>query len=102
MKAYSYGILWSFLAGMAAAGPAEPSIEFEASEDDNGLNVILSEDHFPHCSGQHLVRCGLKGRPRRTGFAHLFEHLMFQGSLHFDDDYFMPPSHWCSGQWTNS
>jgi zinc protease len=29
-------------------------------------------------------------RPGRTGFAHLFEHLMFNGSEHFNDDYFQP------------
>ncbi|MGC6509217.1 MAG: M16 family metallopeptidase [Myxococcota bacterium] len=85
---------WSFLVGMAAADEAaeKPSIEFEAYELDNGLNVILSEDHSsPIVQVNIWYDVGSKDElPGKTGFAHLFEHLMFQGSLHFDDDYFVP------------
>ena len=86
--------LWSILAGLAAADEAaeKPSLEFEAYELDNGLNVILSEDHSsPIVQVNIWYDVGSKDElPGKTGFAHLFEHLMFQGSLHFDDDYFMP------------
>tara|TARA_B100000674_G_scaffold494979_1_gene520971 strand:- start:552 stop:1889 length:1338 start_codon:yes stop_codon:yes gene_type:complete len=59
---------------------------------DNGLTVILSEDHrLPVVSVEVRYLVGsAHERPGRTGFAHLFEHLMFQGSKHFDDEYFKP------------
>jgi zinc protease len=54
----------------------------------NGLRVILSEDHstpIVHVSLTYHV--GSKNeRPGRTGFAHLFEHLMFQGSKNVEPD----------------
>lgn len=58
----------------------------------NGLTVMLSEDHsIPSVATQlvYLVGSGHE-ETGRTGFAHLFEHLMFQGSKHFDYDYFTP------------
>jgi zinc protease len=50
----------------------------------NGLNVILHEDHsVPLVSVNVWYHVGSKDeKPRRTGFAHLFEHLMFMGSGH--------------------
>ena len=49
---------------------------------DNGLTVILSEDHStPIVHLQLVYNVGSKNeRPGRTGFAHLFEHMMFKGS----------------------
>ncbi len=49
---------------------------------DNGLQVILHEDHStPKAAVTFLVRTGSKDEPdRRSGFAHLFEHLMFMGT----------------------
>jgi zinc protease len=66
-----------------AAAP-EPSIPFEQFRLPNGLNVILSEDHTAPVVGvEVLYDVGSKDeRPGRTGFAHLFEHLMFQGTEH--------------------
>jgi len=58
----------------------------------NGLTVMLSEDHeLPVASLEilYLVGSGYE-RAGRTGFAHLFEHLMFQGSQNFDQEYFKP------------
>jgi zinc protease len=59
---------------------------------DNGLNVIVHEDH--HCPIVALnvwFHVGSKNEvPGRTGFAHLFEHLMFEGSEHHDKGYFQP------------
>src|SRR5512137_206763 len=69
-----------------AARPAavEPSIPFEQFRLSNGLNVILSEAHTAPVGGvEVLYDVGSKDeRPGRTGFAHLFEHLMFQGTEH--------------------
>src|SRR4029078_5977772 len=50
----------------------------------NGLNVILHEDHrFPVVTVNMWYQVGsARERPGRTGFAHLFEHLMFMGSGH--------------------
>lgn len=58
----------------------------------NGLTVMLNEEHsIPSVATQlvYLVGSGHEEKGR-TGFAHLFEHLMFQGSEHFDHDYFTP------------
>lgn len=56
----------------------------------NGLTLIVHEDHkAPIVSVSVWYHVGSKNeRPGRTGFAHLFEHLMFNGSEHFNDDYF--------------
>lgn len=49
---------------------------------DNGLTVIVSEDHSSPTVGVSVVyHVGMRLEPKnRTGFAHLFEHLMFQGT----------------------
>jgi predicted Zn-dependent peptidase len=49
---------------------------------DNGLTVIVTEDHSSPTVGVSVVyRVGMRLEPKnRTGFAHLFEHLMFQGT----------------------
>jgi zinc protease len=76
------------LAGSSAA----PKLPVEQYRLDNGLTVVLSEDHeLPVVAVEVLYRVG-SGHERsgRTGFAHLFEHLMFQGSEHFDHEYFKP------------
>lgn len=57
----------------------------------NGLTVIVHEDHkAPIVAVNVWYHVGSKNeKPGKTGFAHLFEHLMFNGSEHFDDDFFM-------------
>jgi zinc protease len=59
---------------------------------DNGLDVIVHEDHqLPMVAVNLWYHVGSKNeRPGRTGFAHLFEHLMFEGSAHHDHGYFAP------------
>ena len=59
---------------------------------DNGLDVIVHEDHqCPIIAVNVWYHVGSKNeRPGRTGFAHLFEHLMFEGSAHHDSGYFRP------------
>lgn len=58
----------------------------------NGLSVILHEDHdCPIVAVNLWYHVGSKNEvPGRTGFAHLFEHLMFEGSEHHDRGYFHP------------
>ncbi|MCR4412322.1 MAG: insulinase family protein, partial [Thermoguttaceae bacterium] len=69
-----------------------PEIAFEKYTLPNGLEVILHEDHSTPIVGVNVwYHVGSKNeRPGRTGFAHLFEHMMFQGSKHYDRDYFGP------------
>src|SRR5580700_2121833 len=61
-----------------------PTIRYEKYKLANGLDVILSEDHtLPLVSVNLWYHVGpANERPGRTGFAHLFEHMMFQGSEH--------------------
>jgi len=56
----------------------------------NGLTVIVHEDHkAPIVAVNIWYHVGSKNEPKgRTGFAHLFEHLMFNGSENFNDDWF--------------
>ncbi|MBW8862806.1 MAG: insulinase family protein [Acidobacteria bacterium] len=58
----------------------------------NGLDVLLHEDHAcPIVAVNLWYHVGSKNeRPGHTGFAHLFEHLMFEGSQHHDKGYFTP------------
>jgi zinc protease len=58
----------------------------------NGLDVILHEDHtLPIVAVNVWYHVGSKDeRPGLTGFAHLFEHLMFEGSANHDHGYFPP------------
>ena len=58
----------------------------------NGLDVIVHEDHAcPIVAVNVWYHVGSKNeRPGRTGCAHLFEHLMFEGSQHCDRGYFQP------------
>lgn len=57
---------------------------------DNGLTLIIHEDHkAPIVAVNIWYHVGSKNeKPGRTGFAHLFEHLMFNGSENYNTDYF--------------
>ena len=61
----------------------------------NGLDVLVHEDHHVPVVAVNLwYHVGSKNeRPGRTGFAHLFEHLMFEGSEHHNKGYFPPLQH---------
>lgn len=67
-----------------------PDIPFEKFTLDNGLTLIVHEDHkAPIVSVNIWYHVGSKNEPAgQSGFAHLFEHLMFNGSENFNDDYF--------------
>ncbi len=82
---------------VAAAPPAAspgpiPLIPYEKFTLSNGLTVIVHTDRkAPIVAVNVWYHVGSKNeRPGKTGFAHLFEHLMFQGSEHFNDEYFKP------------
>ena len=66
----------------AADGPLPARIAMERYELPNGLKVILAEDHSAQVVTVDVwYDVGARNeRPGRTGFAHLFEHMMFQGS----------------------
>lgn len=65
-------------------------IKYEKFVLDNGLTLIVHEDHkAPIVAVNVWYHVGSKNEKQgKTGFAHLFEHLMFNGSENFDDDYF--------------
>src|SRR6478672_10730199 len=67
-----------------AASAASISIPFEKYTLPNGLTVVLSPDHStPTVAVEVIYHVGSKNEvPGRTGFAHMFEHVMFTGSGH--------------------
>jgi zinc protease len=72
--------------------PATLDIPFHRFVLPNGLTLIVHEDHkAPIVAVNVWYHVGSKNeRPGRTGFAHLFEHLMFNGTENFDKDFFGP------------
>src|SRR5436189_2555914 len=74
--------------GLCVGGPLAAQqagqIRYETFALPNGLRVIYSEDHStPIVSVDVWYNTGSRNeRPGRSGFAHLFEHMMFQGSAH--------------------
>ena len=72
------------LAQPPAASPPKLEVKYSQFTLPNGLHVILHEDHrVPIVTVNTWYRVGsARERPGRTGFAHLFEHLMFMGSGH--------------------
>ena len=80
------------LASAATPTATDVLIPYEKFNLDNGLTVIVHTDRKAPIVAVNLwYHVGSKNeRPGRTGFAHLFEHLMFQGSEHFDDEFFKP------------
>src|ERR1700757_4752938 len=74
----------SCLALAFSARAADPEIKFEKYKLPNGLTVILSEDHrLPQIAVDVWYHVGAANQtPGKSGFAHLFEHMMFSGSKH--------------------
>ena len=74
----------------AAAGAAIPDIPYKKFVLKNGLTLLVHEDHkAPIVAVNIWYHVGSKNeRVGKTGFAHLFEHLMFNGSENYNDDYF--------------
>jgi zinc protease len=76
--------------GAAELSSASVEIAYERFVLPNGLRLIVHEDHkAPIVAVNIWYHVGSKNeKPGKTGFAHLFEHLMFNGSEHYNDDYF--------------
>src|SRR6478672_6602886 len=78
-------------AATATTAAAKPlSVPFTQFTLANGLHVILHEDHtVPLATVNVWYHVGsAREKPGRTGFAHLFEHLMFEGSAHVKEGEF--------------
>ena len=78
---------------------AQRKIDFVEYDLDNGLHVILHEDHStPIVAVSVLYHVGSKNEnPERTGFAHFFEHLMFEGSANIERGEFDKHVESCGG-----
>ena len=84
------GLLLLALAVIGAAPAQEIDIPHKKFVLDNGLTLIVHEDRkAPIVAVNVWYHVGSKNeRLGKTGFAHLFEHLMFNGTENFNDDYF--------------
>jgi predicted Zn-dependent peptidase len=99
------------LSGAAQAQEPALTIPYESYMLDNGMNVILMEDHsLPQVTLNIWYGVGSRNEADgRTGFAHLFEHLMFMGTTRLPDSGFddLMESHggwnnaWTSEDWTD-
>lgn len=71
---------------------ADVDIEFTEYTLDNGLRLVVHQDRkAPIVAVNVWYHVGSKNEKRgKTGFAHLFEHLMFNGTENYDDEYFKP------------
>ncbi len=80
------------LAGAGAAGADGIDIAFEKFTLDNGLTLIVHEDRkAPVVAVNVWYHVGSKNeKPGKTGFAHLFEHLMFNGTENYPGEFFEP------------
>ncbi len=79
---YAFVMLVALSAAIAWADTKLPNLDLHQTTLDNGLRVILIPDHSaPVYSIDVCYDVGSRNeRPGRTGFAHLFEHMMFEGS----------------------
>ena len=93
LTAKTAAILWltAIAASAAAQQASKVGLSYERFTLDNGLRVIVHEDRkSPIVSVNVTYEVGSKDEPAgKTGFAHLFEHLMFNGSENFDHDFFV-------------
>jgi zinc protease len=96
-------ILLLLVAMTTQARADEPKISYQKFELANGMKVYVIEDHkAPTVYEVMWVRVGSKDEvANRTGFAHLFEHLMFKGSAHLPDG-LMDKLLEAAGGWSNA
>ncbi|CAN5368689.1 pitrilysin family protein [soil metagenome] len=85
-------LLFMPASGLSQRGDRLPPINVKEYSLKNGLRVLLHPDNStPIVSVGVWYHVGAKNEVEgRTGFAHLFEHMMFQGSKNYDSDYFFP------------
>ena len=87
--ALAWLLFTSTAVGQLAAGVEIPYTRYQL---DNGLTLLVHEDNkAPIVAVNIWYHVGSKDeRPGITGFAHLFEHLMFNGSENYDGEWFLP------------
>ena len=85
MKPFFQLLIAAFV--MIAPAVSQVNVKFEQYKLPNGLTVVLHEDHsVPVTAVVVMYHVGSKNElVKRTGFAHLFEHVMFKGSEHVKD-----------------
>src|SRR5260370_5952283 len=91
MRAVKLGVALLFLSSIVvAANVPQVDIPYQKVILKNGLTLIVHEDHkAPIVAVNVWYHVGSKNEMEgKTGFAHLFEHLMFNGSEHYNTDYF--------------
>src|SRR5256886_15662032 len=79
----------ALIAGLTvSAAVRPPKLQYEMTTLPNGLTVVLEEDHStPIVHLQLWYHVGSKNeKPGRTGFAHLFEHMMLKGSTNVEPE----------------
>ncbi len=83
-----FGVMGGFGVWGEVSAAAEPRLVVERTTLENGLEVLLHEDHrTPIVTVNVWYHVGSKDEaPGKNGFAHLFEHMMFQGSKHVPED----------------
>ncbi len=83
-RAIGLAALLAVLGPPALPAAADPTLPFERYTLSNGLTVILSEDHrLPQVAVDVWYHVGAANQtPGKSGFAHLFEHMMFSGAKH--------------------
>jgi len=88
MRGIDFSLVLVLVLGLAATTAAALDIPHEKHVLDNGLQVILHEDHSDPLVAVYVYYHVGSGReePGRSGFAHLFEHVMFQGSENVGDE----------------
>src|SRR5207244_6178619 len=86
-------------AATAPTVPTEPTVSFTDERLGNGLRLIMSPDPLAPVAAVNIwYNVGSRHEvPGQTGLAHLFEHIMFQGSRNFGkDELFLVISYTCS------
>jgi len=80
------------VASVSAQDLSGVDIPYERHVLDNGLTVLIHVDRTaPQAFVNVYYKVGSRDeKPGKTGFAHLFEHLMFNGSENYDEEYFAP------------
>ncbi len=88
LSAFAVAALIGLSGFSSSAAVRPPKLQYELSTLPNGLTLVLSEDHStPIVHLQLWYHVGSKNEsPGRTGFAHLFEHLMFKGSRNVEPE----------------
>ena len=88
----AFALLVVSIAISITAVAVEVDINYTEYTLDNGLRLIVHEDHkAPIVAVNIWYHVGSKNeKPGRTGLAHLYEHLAFNGTENYDDEYFKP------------